>query len=58
MNKYPDINAPVKVLSFIGKEFENDKEGKVISRDGEYILIELNKSKVQVERYLSEIEKI
>ncbi len=61
MTKYPLYPQPgeeVEIINFIGKEFENDKVGKVISRDGDYILIELNKSKVVVERYPCELREI
>ncbi len=55
MKKYPQIGEEVEIINLVGKEFENDKVGKVISRDGEYILIKLNKSKVVVERYRCEL---
>jgi len=58
MNRYPNINETVKVIRYIDKSLENDKIGTVLSRDGEYIIIELNKSKVQIECYMYELEEI
>lgn len=50
------IGDTVRVLSFIGKEFEDDKIGTIRHRDGAYIYIRLLKSKVEIERYPNEIE--
>jgi len=58
MNRYPNINETVKVLRNLGPDFENDKIGITISRDGEYIIVELDKSKVQIECYMYELEEI
>jgi len=56
--KYIQPGDEVEVINFIGKEFEDDKIGKVISRDGDYILVKLNKSKIVVERYPCELQEI
>lgn len=58
MDRYPNINETVKVNRNLGKDLVDDKIGKTISRDGEYIIIELNKSKVHVECYMYELEEI
>jgi len=56
MDRYPNINETVKVIRYIGSDFDDDKIGKVLSRDGEYIIVELAKSKVNVECYMYELE--
>ena len=58
MNRYPNIEETVKVLRYIGPQLDDDRIGKVLSRDGEYIIVELDKSKVQVECYMYELEEI
>jgi len=58
MNRYPKISEIVKVIRYLGAEFEDDKIGKVIWRDGEYILIKLKKSGIEVECYTCELEEI
>jgi len=58
MNRYPNIDETVKVLRYIDSQLNDDKIGKVLSRDGEYITVELDKSKVQVECYMYELEEI
>lgn len=54
--RYPRPQDKVEIITPIGKEFENDMVGTVINRDGEYILIELDKSHVVVERYPCELK--
>lgn len=58
MDRYPKIGERVLILNDIGIEFVADKEGEVIERDGEYILIQLDKSCVVVERYICELESL
>lgn len=58
MNRYPEIGETVKILDDIGINLKNDRIGTVESRDGEYILVKLNKSGVLCERYLCELEKV
>lgn len=58
MKRYPNIDETVRVIRYLGDEFEDDRIGKVISRDGEYIIIELDKSKVEVECYTCELEEV
>ena len=47
-----------RILNDIGEELKDDRVGTVINVDGAYILIELDKSKVHVERYPCEITEI
>ena len=58
MNRYPNIDETVKVMRNIGHELKDDKIGKVLSRDGEYIIVKLYKSEVEVECYMYELEEI
>lgn len=58
MDHYPKIGDTVKILNDIGKEFDDDRIGEVIGRDGEYIDIRLKKSNVLIERYICELELI
>lgn len=58
MNRYPNIDETVIVMRNLGQALDDDKIGKVLSRDGEYIIVELTKSKVEVECYMYELEEI
>jgi len=60
MDRFPKEGDPVRITMQIDKDLEanNDKVGKVLWRDGEYIMVELDKSKVQVECYLCELEEV
>lgn len=58
MNRFPKIGEPVEVRAFIGKEFENDKIGTVVRRNGEYIYVKLNKSGIEFELYTCELNEI
>ena len=58
MRRFPTLEERVRILNDIGKEFEDDKIGTVKYRDGDYIMIKLDKSGVLVERYPSEIDSI
>ena len=58
MNRYPEVGEKVRILNDIGIDFIDDKEGEVIYRDGEYIMIKLDKSCVVVERYPCELESL
>ena len=57
MNRYPNIEETVKVVKELCTDLKNDRIGKVLSRDGEYIIVELAKSKVEVECYMYELEE-
>ena len=57
MNRYPEIGEKVKIIDDIGAALENDRVGTVESRDGEHILVRLNKSGVFCDRYSCELEK-
>lgn len=52
------IDQRVRILSDIGKELNDDRIGTIVDIDGAYILIELDKSKVHVERYPNEITEL
>ncbi len=58
MNRYPNINETVNIIRNLGSDFKDDKIGKTLSRDGEYIIVELAKSKVKVECYMCELETL
>jgi len=49
-------NTKVKVLRFIDKDLNDDKIGTITERDGDYIYVELEKSKVVIECYPNELE--
>lgn len=53
---YANKGDTVKVLVPTHSDFHNDKIGVVTNRDGEYILVKLNKSGVECEHYPCEIE--
>jgi hypothetical protein len=58
MNRYPNVEETVKVNRYLGEELNDDRIGKVLTRDGEYIIVELAKSKVEIECYMYELEEI
>lgn len=53
-----EVGDTVEVLNDIGKDFKNDKVGEITNVDGYYILIELVKSKVEIECYPNEIKNL
>ncbi len=53
-----EVGTRVRILNDIGKDLNDDRVGKVVNVDGAYILVELDKSKVQVERYPNELTEI
>jgi len=57
---YLQVGDSVGVIKFIGKEFEDndDKIGEIYHRNGEYIYVRLNKSKVEIECYPCELEQL
>lgn len=52
------VGKRARILSDIGKELKDDRDGTVVYVDGAYVLIELDKSKVHVERYSCEITEL
>ena len=52
------VGDKVRILSDIGEDLNDDRIGTITNIDGAYILIELDKSKVEVEQYPNEITKI
>jgi len=52
------VGQPVRILSYIGEELNDDRIGVIEKIDGGYIDIRLNKSKALVERYPNEITEL
>ncbi len=52
------VDMRARILNDIGEKLNDDRDGTVINVNGAYILIELDKSKVHVERYPCEITEI
>ena len=52
------VGDKVRILTDIGEDLNDDRVGTITNINGAYILIELDKSKVEVEQYPNEITKI
>ena len=55
MNRYPRIGETVRIINDIGADLNSDRIGIVESRDGDYILVRLNKSSVLCDCYPCEL---
>lgn len=58
MNRYPRIGETVRIINDIGVALNSDRIGTVESRDGEYILVRLDKSGVLCDCYLCELDPV
>jgi len=56
--KYISVGDRVEFMPPGAKGLEDDKIGTVIDRDGDYILVELDKSKVVLEAYPCELKDL
>lgn len=56
MNRYPSVGEIVEVTRYIDKDLEDDKVGKVVRRNGEYIYVQLALSGVEIECYINELK--